>query len=69
MLDNNLATCYYKKRREYRMAKVLVMRYNKGKIPPSALTDEIKQQVGGAMEKYLTAIFAPLCETQLFFID
>lgn len=35
------------------MAKVLVMRYNKGKLLPSALTDEFKQQVGGAMEKYL----------------
>jgi hypothetical protein len=35
------------------MAKVLVMRYNKGKVPPSALTDEFKQQLGGAMEKYL----------------
>jgi hypothetical protein len=35
------------------MAKVFVMRYNKGKLPPSAITDEFKQQVGGAMEKYL----------------
>ena len=35
------------------MAKVLVMRYDKGKLPPSALTDEFKQLVGGAMEKYL----------------
>ena len=36
------------------MAKVLVMRYNKGKLPPSALTDEFKKIVGGAMEKYLS---------------
>jgi hypothetical protein len=35
------------------MAKVFVMRYNKGKIPPSALTDEFKQQLGGALETYL----------------
>lgn len=35
------------------MAKVLVLRYNKGKLPPSAVTDEVKQQLGGAMEKYL----------------
>jgi len=35
------------------MAKVLVLRYNKGKFPPSAVTDEFKQQVGGAMAKYL----------------
>lgn len=35
------------------MAKVLVMRYNKGKVPPSAVTDELKQQLGGAMEKYV----------------
>ena len=35
------------------MAKVFVMRHNKGKLPPSALTDEFKNQVGGAMEKYL----------------
>ena len=34
------------------MVKVLVLRHNKGKLPPSALTDEFKQQVGGAMEKY-----------------
>ncbi|MBN2032272.1 MAG: hypothetical protein JW836_03270 [Deltaproteobacteria bacterium] len=36
------------------MAKVLVLRYNKGKLPPSALTAEFKKQVGGAMEKYLS---------------
>ena len=34
------------------MAKVLVLRHNKGKLPPSALTDEFKDQVGEAMEKY-----------------
>ena len=34
------------------MAKIYVMRHNKGKLPPSALTDEFKTQVGGAMEKY-----------------
>ena len=34
------------------MAKVLVLRYNKGKLPPSALTEEFKKQVGEAMEKY-----------------
>lgn len=34
------------------MAKVFVLRHNKGKIPPSALTDEFKNQVGEAMEKY-----------------
>ena len=34
------------------MAKVLVLRHNKGKLPPSALTDEFKNQVGQAMEKY-----------------
>jgi hypothetical protein len=41
------------KRREFKMAKVFVMRYNKGKLPPSAITDEFKQQVGGALEAYL----------------
>jgi len=35
------------------MAKVLVIRNSAGKLPPSALTDEFKQQVGGAMAKYL----------------
>jgi hypothetical protein len=35
------------------MAKILVIRHNVGKLPPSALTDEFKQQVGGAMMKYL----------------
>jgi len=35
------------------MAKVLVIRNNAGKLPSSALTDEFKRQVGGAMEKYL----------------
>jgi len=39
-------------RRARKMVKVLVLRHNKGKLPPSALTDEFKQQVGGAMEKY-----------------
>ena len=34
------------------MAKVFVLRHNQGKLPPSALTDEFKKQVGGAMEKY-----------------
>ena len=34
------------------MVKVLVLRHNKGKLPPSVLTDEFKKQVGGAMEKY-----------------
>ena len=35
------------------MAKVLVMRYDKGKVPPSAVTDEFKQALGGALGKYL----------------
>ena len=34
------------------MAKVFVLRHNKGKLPPSALTDEFKNHVGEAMEKY-----------------
>jgi hypothetical protein len=49
----DVATCYYINGGKYKMAKVLVLRYNKGKVPPSALTDEFKQQLGGAMEKYL----------------
>jgi hypothetical protein len=36
----------------YKLVKVLVLRHNKGKLPPSALTDDFKKQVGGAMEKY-----------------
>ena len=35
------------------MAKVLVMRYDKGKVPPSAVTDEFKQQLGAALGDYL----------------
>ena len=35
------------------MAKVFVLRHNKGKLPPSSLTDELKNQVGEAMENYL----------------
>lgn len=35
------------------MAKVLVMRYDKGKVPPSAVTDEFKKTLGGALGKYL----------------
>ena len=35
-----------------KLVKVFVLRYDKGKLPPSALTDEFKKQVGGAMEKY-----------------
>jgi len=34
------------------MAKVFVLRHNKGKLPPSVLTDEFKNQVGEAMAKY-----------------
>ena len=35
------------------MAKVLVMRYDKGKVPPSAVTEEFKKTLGGALGKYL----------------
>ena len=34
------------------MVKVFVLRYDKGKFPPSALTGEVKSQVGGALENY-----------------
>ena len=36
-----------------KLVKVLVLRHDKGKLPLSALTDEFKEQVGGAMGKYL----------------
>ena len=35
------------------MAKVLVLRHTNGKVPPAAVTDEFKQQLGGALESYL----------------
>ena len=41
-----------KKVRVKTLVKVFVLRYDKGKFPPSALTDEVKNQVGGALENY-----------------
>ncbi len=35
------------------LVKVFVLRHDKGKFPPSALTDEVKKQVGEALEKYI----------------
>ena len=34
------------------MAKVFVLRHNKGKLPPSVLTAEFKNQIVEAMEKF-----------------
>ena len=39
-------------RRVKTLVKVFVLRHDKGKFPPSALTDEVKKQVGEALEKY-----------------
>ncbi len=50
------------------MAKVLVLRYNNGKFPPSAVTEKFKQQVGGAMEKYLKENIKLLPCSNLYFI-
>jgi hypothetical protein len=41
-----------KKGRVKTLVKVFVLRYDKGKFPPSALTDEVKEQVGGLLEEY-----------------
>ena len=43
---------YQEKGRVKTLVKVFVLRYDKGKIPPSALTEEFKKQIGEAMEKY-----------------
>ncbi len=39
-------------RRVKTLVKVFVLRHDKGKVPPSALTDETKKQLGEALEKY-----------------
>ena len=43
---------YQEKGRVKTLVKVFVLRYDKSKIPPSALTGEFKKQIGEAMEKY-----------------
>jgi hypothetical protein len=43
---------YQENRRLKTLVKVFVLRHDKGKSPPSALTDEVKKQLGGALEKY-----------------
>ena len=35
------------------MARVFVMRYNKGKIPPSDLTEEMKKDIGEKVGDFL----------------
>jgi hypothetical protein len=35
------------------LVKVFVLRHDKGKIPPSALTDEAKKQIGEALENHI----------------
>ena len=43
---------YQKMRRVKTLVKVFVLRHDKGKVPPSALTDETKKQLDEALEKY-----------------
>jgi len=37
------------------LVRVLVMRYDKGKLPPASLTEEVKATVGAKVGKFLEA--------------